>query len=413
MALDYLSARFRNVLKVSAPAPTALSQDEPDVLEYLRPFFSDPKALMNGMAASNTIISGSRALEFFRPGSCTVDSDWDFYIPNNKDCAKVMLLALEESGVEFEDVFEPLRQLLASPTVRTLHVSRQFIYRVNWSMELTKDGIQGEAKLRQLVTDACKAPVVDDVFSDSPPAPAYVKVGNSQLIIHSKPPTDRSIKMLHCGDNQYGQNINIITGHTTQDGRHTKVQLISCHRHSPIELVMAFYGSHIQCFISAYGAAHLYHRLTMSNTAYYWAENMCAKYRPAALAGKAKYETRGFTFEPYPSTTKGAVILRGLGIEAYDGAKVIVFDFPFSLAIREDLHAVRKQAFQSLKWLETAQTTRAVPDARVRVEWQKWLAKESKSRDTRPHVNAHSDIHTYVMLRGMDEKRLRDRMLLF
>ena len=49
-------------------------------IRYLRPHFTNPKGLLNVMAKSNTYILGSRAADYFVPGSAKPYSNFDFYI---------------------------------------------------------------------------------------------------------------------------------------------------------------------------------------------------------------------------------------------------------------------------------------------------------------------------------------------
>jgi len=47
---------------------------------YLRPYFTNPKGLLNIIAESNAYILGSRAIDYFVPGSAKLYSNFDFYI---------------------------------------------------------------------------------------------------------------------------------------------------------------------------------------------------------------------------------------------------------------------------------------------------------------------------------------------
>lgn len=52
---------------------------------YLRKLTSHSKDLLTVMGALGVILSGSRAAEYFRPGACDHDSDWDFYCDEGID----------------------------------------------------------------------------------------------------------------------------------------------------------------------------------------------------------------------------------------------------------------------------------------------------------------------------------------
>ena len=73
------------------------------VLRYLGRSFYDPTSLIQGMASGSFILSGSRALDFFFPGSCRTESDWDFYTYGSEYCVGIALEALSTAGVVWED----------------------------------------------------------------------------------------------------------------------------------------------------------------------------------------------------------------------------------------------------------------------------------------------------------------------
>ena len=50
-----------------------------DVVKFMGQLCSDPLELLRAMAYTGTILSGSRASEYFYPGSSCVTSDWDFF----------------------------------------------------------------------------------------------------------------------------------------------------------------------------------------------------------------------------------------------------------------------------------------------------------------------------------------------
>lgn len=82
-------------------------------LRYLSPVFEDPVFLLKAMTSTGSIISGSRALEYFVPGSVDEDSDWDFYTAACLDSIGPMASCLETLGVKWDsyihgsDLIEP------------------------------------------------------------------------------------------------------------------------------------------------------------------------------------------------------------------------------------------------------------------------------------------------------------------
>ena len=49
-------------------------------MRYLRPYFINPKGLLNAIAKSNAYILGSRAIDYFVPSSTKLYSNFNFYI---------------------------------------------------------------------------------------------------------------------------------------------------------------------------------------------------------------------------------------------------------------------------------------------------------------------------------------------
>lgn len=81
-------------------------------LRYFCASFNHPELLIKVMAKNNFVLSGSRALEYFVPGSTSMTSDWDFYIPNNEACIAGAMHTLAKCGVVWTDWIAPFRNLL-------------------------------------------------------------------------------------------------------------------------------------------------------------------------------------------------------------------------------------------------------------------------------------------------------------
>lgn len=85
---------------------------EPD--SYLVKTFRTPRYLLAAMTDFGCVLSGSRALEYFVPGSASESSDWDFLVPCVESSTLGMMDALEKCGVEWEDPFDSVMSLIAS-----------------------------------------------------------------------------------------------------------------------------------------------------------------------------------------------------------------------------------------------------------------------------------------------------------
>lgn len=74
-----------------------------DPLRYFKQLIKNPEELLRCMSMYNVILSGSRAAEYFSPGLIDEDSDWDFYIRNDRRAAAGFMYCLNRAGVEWVD----------------------------------------------------------------------------------------------------------------------------------------------------------------------------------------------------------------------------------------------------------------------------------------------------------------------
>ncbi|PWI65458.1 hypothetical protein PCL_07059 [Purpureocillium lilacinum] len=70
-----------------------------DPVFYLSKTFKHPVTLLSAMFDTGCILVGSRALEFFVPGSSRDESAWKFFVPGYKESVSDMINALDKSGV--------------------------------------------------------------------------------------------------------------------------------------------------------------------------------------------------------------------------------------------------------------------------------------------------------------------------
>lgn len=86
---------------------------------YLQQTFRHPRRLLAAMTDHGCILSGSRALEYFVPGSIAREgaaaSDWDFLVPCNRSSVFGMMDALAASGVMWESSLEDVLALVDKP----------------------------------------------------------------------------------------------------------------------------------------------------------------------------------------------------------------------------------------------------------------------------------------------------------
>jgi len=75
-------------------------------LVYLSKFTKNSSLLLQTMRETKTVLSGSRAAEYFTPGISTENSDWDFYCPDIRNNVVLFIHFIEQLGFKFETLEE-------------------------------------------------------------------------------------------------------------------------------------------------------------------------------------------------------------------------------------------------------------------------------------------------------------------
>ncbi|SMY28925.1 unnamed protein product [Zymoseptoria tritici ST99CH_1A5] len=301
------------------------------VLHHLGQFFPDPASLLAGMAKANLILSGSRAVEVFFPGSCAADSDLDFYVDSSARCVGEAIRVLNAAGVVFDPPFQPALDI-ANLTTFTQVVEYRF---------------QDKEQLRRIIAlPECPAGAIDvleqllDHLDDEDEFGRLCVLENGIRVhlIKSQTPSD------------YGHttSLQIITGRTTL-GPAVKVQLIFAPGKSVLTHVFDFYATCVQAVITGYGAVHLYSGI--GRRAMYWFRN--TQHQKSAEAAMLKYSRRGYTFEVAAGHMMRLQQLRAFPSLSFDTprSKLVLFeDLPQS--ITPELYSVRQTFFSTLTWME-------------------------------------------------------------
>ena len=92
-----------------------------DPIQYLSEFFSKPVEVLTMMRLLMVILSGSRAAEYFVPGSCVAGSDLDFYC--RMELAPMVQFWLEALGVDWTEESGPPEHGGAGPNFADYTVS--------------------------------------------------------------------------------------------------------------------------------------------------------------------------------------------------------------------------------------------------------------------------------------------------
>ncbi|KAF4467875.1 hypothetical protein FALBO_5245 [Fusarium albosuccineum] len=203
--------------------------------------FADSAELLEVMARHGAVLSGSRALEYFVPGSSTNDSDWDFYVPPILPSIVAVKNALEKS----------------------VHVRENGS--VGWMSGLIPIFIREGGRVtfsqpHEEITNEYPETIAAKVLSGT--ARRNGRAVPVQLVVGAIDPRMTSIT----------------------DGLSQTV----------FGSILSFYGSHVQCILSKHVALHLYYRLASEKSAFRW--QVPEAIRQRAEDAVEKYVTRGFRF---------------------------------------------------------------------------------------------------------------------
>jgi hypothetical protein len=83
-----------------------LMADRKSPVRYLRTLTRHPDKLLEAMRNTKSILAGSRAVAYFSPDACAIDSDWDFYCQGDLILGTAFTVALSGLGFTWEDSVE-------------------------------------------------------------------------------------------------------------------------------------------------------------------------------------------------------------------------------------------------------------------------------------------------------------------
>ncbi|KJR83324.1 uncharacterized protein SPSK_04105 [Sporothrix schenckii 1099-18] len=342
--IGYLSAGDAlSLAKMSRRIRTAChSRLDPE--RYLQPTFKYARYLLAAMTDFGCVLSGSRALEYFVPGSIEHPrqslggpvSDWDFLVPCHKGSVFGMMDALARCGVRWQDSMAELFGLVGKPAGSSALIRAQSVMPILPS-HLASDApealsVEALALYRRLHsfvyvhTDPdARSWVNVEVVQDHPPASSEPgsNYAFEEILLQDmqyrgfhphtgRPLTSEEVDgadIVPTGPEAYhgygyapNNTVHLINGFITPPGGlRQKVQLFQCHhdKHkasTPLEYIVdTYYATHVQCFISGWAAGHFYYDLARQKMSLVW-------HVPFGKAEKElktciqKYRARGYRF---------------------------------------------------------------------------------------------------------------------
>ncbi|CAK7238666.1 MAG: hypothetical protein STHCBS139747_000084 [Sporothrix thermara] len=308
-----------------------------DPERYLQPTFMYARYLLAAMTDYGCILSGSRALEYFVPGSiddpgrsterhgsnAPTPSDWDFLVPCNPESVYGMMDALARCGVEWQHPLAEVLSLVDKPRGTSAVVRAESLIYCNANdIALSPSTTPSPAAL--VLFEQLRAYFLQNMGSFQNVwivvTVRDVKLGKYQfkkmrgLSQHTGHPLDAdaadAVVAGQYGPDGYqeysyasedGVPVNLINGYITPPGRlRQKVQLFQCHSakrksSTPLEYVLnTYYATHVQCFISGWAAGHFYYDLACQRLALTW--HTSAKQKKSLRPCVQKYRRRGYRF---------------------------------------------------------------------------------------------------------------------
>jgi hypothetical protein len=295
---------------------------------YLRPHFKYPEVLLATMADTGSLLSGSRALNFFKPGSCGPDSDWDFYVPGCEGSVARMMSALILCGIKFNVVWRDVEPLIDSAvgytmktTVRDLRdacvlydsviAEEQSPITALFDNRLSRNCMRIIQAIYRSVANMLKVGADSRCHADVTVQKTNIQNGELclsielfNIVVNGGDENDSRNPYIYYAS---GKNICVVPGSIPLGAKSVPVQMIiACPERaqggmrpkSTLDILTKFYGSHVQCFISGWFAGQLFPEYTDRMEAIEWNTDQ----GPPSQKAKEKYRQRGYSFVTPPES---------------------------------------------------------------------------------------------------------------
>lgn len=221
--------------------------------------FYDGEQIMKLLAETDSYLLGSRVIEYFSPGTIDKDSDWNFHVSSSPQLRCHFIKTMEKFGVEWQDATTSFFS-----SIKTTHLNivlkrseLDFIIEDSKNFELSdfhqkalKCFVEASSHIRRSKTVdtilffqgrvGCESFECTDVTSERNSSD-FANIMSLEGIINFKG-KEMKVDVSFTNDSEYT--------HTT--------------------LIHDFCFSAQQCFISGFGAVHMYGKLVASKVSYRW-----------------------------------------------------------------------------------------------------------------------------------------------
>lgn len=264
------------------------------VYAYLQDNFGRSDELLEAMSKATAYLSGSRAVEFFAPGSCEPTSDWDFYVPLDVGTMLSFMCKLETMGVSWK-THKDLFGINIENKPEGFAVSSYDLLRIK------AEGAREEATRRGFRFEI-------HGFDDTERGEWFYASVNDGAVI---------VKPHHEGPIEYEEHVCTIVakGYVSRNGVDMQVQILGEQRRSDF-YTPSIFGHHSSCtqaVISPYMAFHIYGDITCNYKSYPWPDVLTRKDIHVSWTARSlpeprdkcvpvwmKYEGRGYTYIDAP-----------------------------------------------------------------------------------------------------------------
>ena len=292
-------ARFKQVSKRF----NRIATQAMDICEYLSHTFKYPRLLLSSMSSAGSVISGSRALEYFVPESTSATSDWDFLVSGTGYSASTMVHSLSLNGVIWEDLSHKIVNTyhgVDRVNVNSIHLSYDHVCRLQSTVYIQDHIIFNsyncsiESMYNMVTLYSADHPDID-------PHMIYVLLTSHDDGLHMHVKCKESRIYDNQTNDYYIDNdkFKVLSGILKSNGKNVKIQLIIGKSYSsikrPLQLITTYWATHIQCFIGGHYAAHMYYNTAKDKISKLW-NNNASLYFAAVERARSKYELRGYKF---------------------------------------------------------------------------------------------------------------------
>lgn len=254
-----------------------LYEDRISARLYLGHSFRDAEGLIKTMLMNDIYLSGSRALEFFVPGSTDENSDWDFYANSETGNVFRFMEFVKTTGVKWLTCMEWFTQKLEN----SQHTSGITVKQIG---DLHSIVMSNESN--DTVSDAIRK--LGSSFGSDDQTDAM----EATITVKNSKGDDKCFIIRH----DIYSRFDIIYGTFEHHGRNERIQLMVGTK--GLQTIMEFYTSALQCVITGFCAAHMYAKDAYMKRSILWCTDVEGHptEQHKITQSKAKYRRRGFTF---------------------------------------------------------------------------------------------------------------------